>query len=229
MLTEVDHGYDFRVLVLDETWVVRIARRPATAEAQRAEARFLPALARALPVRVPEFQFLEGHVAVYRLVDGTPLADEEDGVREFLDALHGLDVSALPVPRPDWLETYRAQCDEFRRITPPALRDRAEALFADVETLRGFDSAFTHSDLGPEHMLCRDGRLIGVIDWGDARVGDPALDYAWLLNGPFPHWDVDDELRRRARFYWRLAPWFEAHYRAFIGEQPDFAPVEARL
>jgi aminoglycoside phosphotransferase (APT) family kinase protein len=54
-----------------------------------------------------------------------------------------------------------------------------------------------------------------VIDWGDARVGDPALDYAWLLNGPFAHWDVDSDLRRRARFYHRLGPWYEAHYGLF--------------
>ena len=63
----------------------------------------------------------------------------------------------------------------------------------------------------------RDGRLVGVIDWGDARIGDPAIDYAWLLNGPFPDWDVDDELRRRALVYHRLGPWFEVHYGDFTG------------
>jgi aminoglycoside phosphotransferase (APT) family kinase protein len=61
------------------------------------------------------------------------------------------------------------------------------------------------------------GGVAGVIDWDDVRIGDPALDYAWLLNGPFGDWDVDEELRRRARFYHRLAPWFEAHYGIFTG------------
>ena len=64
----------------------------------------------------------------------------------------------------------------------------------------------------------RDGRLSGVIDWGDARVGDPALDYAWLLNGPFADWNVDPDLRRRARFYHRLGPWYEAHYGLFTNQ-----------
>ena len=232
-IREVDDGYDFRVLLLDETWVIRIARRPACAEALQAEAGFLPALAKALPVQVPAFEFVSNDFAVYRLVDGTPLVDEEEGVREFLDALHAIDPSGLPVERPDWVETYTRQCDEFRRLVVPLLPDelhaRAESLFAEVETLVGFAPAFTHSDLGPEHLLCRDGRLIGVIDWGDARVGDPALDYAWLLNEPFPNWDVDDELRRRARFYYRLVPWFEAHFRVFIGEQPHVAEIERRL
>lgn len=224
-----DEGFDFRVLVLDETWVVRIARRPVCAEALAYEDAFLPALASALPVQVPQLEWMEGDVAVYRYIEGTRLVDEETGVREFLDALHSFDAAALPVPRPDWIETYREQCERFRPIVPSYLRDRAEALFAEVETLVGFEPVFTHSDLGPEHLLCRDGRLAGVIDWGDARIGDPALDYAWLLNEPFPHWDVDDDLRRRARFYYRLAPFFGLHYAVMHDRRADYAKLEARL
>ena len=81
--------------------------------------------------------------------------------------------------------------------------------------MTGFDPCVTHSDLGAEHLLVREGRLVGVIDWGDARLGDPALDYSWLLHGPFPDWEVDPELRRRARFYHRLAPFFSVHYGVF--------------
>src|SRR4051795_11515881 len=224
-LRSVDEGYDFRVLVLDDTWVVRIARRPACAEALAAEAEFLPILAAALPVQVPEFAWTGSGVAVYPLIEGTPLVDEEHGVREFLDALHAVPLDGLPAPRPDWQATYRRQGEKFREIAPPELRQRSEALFAEVETLTGFEPAFTHSDLGPEHLLCRNGKLVGVIDWGDARVGDPALDYAWLLHGPFAHWDVDDELRRRALVYHQLAPSYEAHFRLFIGAEPQLAPI----
>jgi aminoglycoside phosphotransferase (APT) family kinase protein len=228
----IDDGFDFHVVVLDDTWVVRVPRRPSCAEALAVEAALLPALAPALPVQVPQFE-VAYPFAVYRAIRGTPLVDEEDEVREFLEALHAFDVGELPVPHPDWRETYRAQCDEFRRLVLPSLdvgeRKRADDLFAEVETLVGFVPALTHSDLGPEHLLCRDGRLAGVIDWGDARVGDPALDYAWLLNGPFPHWEVDDELRRRARFYHRLAPWFGAHFDVFRGRAPALDAVRARL
>jgi aminoglycoside phosphotransferase (APT) family kinase protein len=228
----IDDGIDFHVVVLDGTWVVRVPRRPACAEALAVEAALLPVLAGALPVRVPRFEHAHPF-AVYRVIEGTPLVDEEDGVREFLDALHAFDVGVLPVPRPDWRETYRGQCDEFRRLVLPSLdadeRPRAEALFAEVESLSGFEPVLTHSDLLPEHLLCHDGRLVGVIDWGDTRVGDPALDYAWLLNEPFPHWDVDDELRRRAQFYHRLAPWFDAHREVFLGRTPDLELVRTRL
>ena len=232
-LRELDDGWDFKVLVVDDTWVVRWPRHRLAVEEIEQEVELLPVLAPLLPVEVPQFEYVsrEPWLVAYRFVRGEPLVDEDpDGVRGFLDALHAVDVDDVPAQRPDWLETYRQQADEFRRVVLPLLdpdeRPRGEALLAEVETLTGFRPALTHSDLGPTHLLVRDGRLAGVIDWGDARVGDPALDYAWLLNGPFPDWDVDDELRRRARIYHRLGPWFEVHYGDFT-DQPGW--VESGL
>ena len=232
-LRELDEGWDFKVLVIDEAWVVRWPRHRLAVEEIEREVELLPVLAPLLPIEVPRFEYVsrEPWLVAYRFIHGEPLvAEDPDGVRAFLAALHAVDVDAVPAPRPDWLETYRGQADEFRRVVLPLLdadqRSPGEALLAEVETLTGFRPALTHSDLGPTHLLVRDGRLAGVIDWGDARVGDPALDYAWLLNGPFPDWDVDDELRRRARIYHRLGPWFEVHYGVFT-DQPRW--VESGL
>jgi aminoglycoside phosphotransferase (APT) family kinase protein len=239
-LRELDDGWDFKVLVVDDAWVVRWPRHRLAVEEIEQEVELLPVLAPLLPVEVPQFEYVsrEPWLVAYRFIRGEPLvAEDPDGVRAFLDALHAVEIEDVPAQRPDWLETYRRQADEFRRVVLPLLdvdeRARGEALLAEVETLTGFRPALTHSDLGPTHLLIRDGRLGGVIDWGDARVGDPAIDYAWLLNGPFPDWDVDDELRRRARIYHRFEPWFEVHYGDFT-EQPEWvrrglAGVRSRL
>ncbi len=221
-IREIDDGYDFEVAVVDDEWVFRFPRRSGVEEALELEVVLLPTLAPSLPVPVPSFEYVSRDPLFvgYRLIRGEPLVDEDgDGVRAFLDALHAFDPSKLPVEPLDWIDVYRAQCAEFDRLVMPLLetdrRVQAQRLFDDVETLLGFEPALLHADLGPEHLLVHDGRLAGVIDWGDTRVGDPALDYAWLLNGPFADWDVDSELRRRARFYHRLAPWYEAHYGLF--------------
>ena len=236
-IVAIDDGYDFRVLVLDDTWVLRVPRRGSVVAALEVEAALLPALAPALPVRVPMFEHVsrDPPFVVYRLIEGEPLRDED--ARPFLEALHSFDVGGLPVPAPDWVETYEAQADEFRGVVLPLLdadeRPAAEALFAEIPSLTGFAPVLTHSDLGPEHLRCRDGRLVGVIDWGDVRIGDPAIDYAWLLHVAHPEWDVDDELRRRARFYHRLGPWFEAHYGVFTGRaehvRAGLAGIRSRL
>ena len=225
-IVEIDVGYDFEVAIVDDDWIFRFPRRAGVEEALEVEIALLPALAPALPVAVPSFEHIsrEPFFVVYRLIRGEPLVDEDaDGVRAFLEALHAFDPAGLPVERLDWVEAYRDQCAEFERLVFPSFdQDRhpeARRLFAETETLVDFKPVLLHADLGPEHLLVRDGRLAGVIDWGDARVGDPALDYAWLLNGPFADWDVDADIRRRAWFYHRLAPWYEAHYGLFT-DQP---------
>jgi aminoglycoside phosphotransferase (APT) family kinase protein len=224
-IREVHDGYDFEVAIVDDEWVFRFPRRSGVEEALEVEIVLLPALASALPVDVPMFEYVSRKPLFvgYRLIRGQPLADEDaEGVRAFLDALHALDPSGLPVERRDWVEAYRDQCAEFERLVLPLFdrvqRRQAKRLFADVETLVDFEPSLLHTDLGPDHLLVRDSRLAGVIDWGDVRVGDPALDYAWLLNVPFVGWDVDPDLRRRARFYHRLGPWYEAHYGLFTNQ-----------
>ncbi len=227
-LVEIDDGFDFRVLAVDGRWIFRFARRPGVVAALEAEIAFLPVIAPLLPVAVPRFEYISSEPAfvVYELIEGEPLtAEDSDGVRAFLDALHALDVTTLPIVPVDWIDAYHAQCAKFEELVFPLLDDnlriKARALFEEVESLTGFEPTLVHSDLLPEHMLVRAGRLVGVIDWGDTQIGDPALDYTWLLHGPFPHWEVDDELRRRAFFYHRLAPFYSVHYGVFT-KRPDY-------
>jgi aminoglycoside phosphotransferase (APT) family kinase protein len=239
-IVEIDVGYDFEVAIVDDDWVFRFPRRVGVEEALEVEILLLPAIAPVLPVDVPSFEYISRDPLFvgYRLIRGEPLVDEDAaGVRAFLEALHALDASGLPLERPDWVEAYHVQCAEFERLVLPLLdKDRrpdARRLFDDVETLVDFEPVLVHADLGPEHLRVRDGRLAGVIDWGDARLGDPALDYSWLLNGPFANWDVDSDLRRRARFYHRLGPWFEAHYGLFTNQpghtEAGLAGIQDRL
>jgi aminoglycoside phosphotransferase (APT) family kinase protein len=239
-LVEVDDGYDYEVVVVDGEWVFRFPRRPAVEEALAVEIELLPRLRDALPVAVPRFERVSQDplFVSYPLIHGRPLVDEDgDGVRAFLAALHAFDATGLPVERPDWLAMYSRKRDEFERVVVPllhpALVPRARELLAELDTLTGFTPALLHADLFPEHLRVSNGRLVGVIDWGDTRIGDPALDYGWLLNGPFADWDVDDELRRRARVYHRLAPWHEVHYGVFTNRpasvERGLAEISSRL
>ena len=82
-----------------------------------------------------------------------------------------------------------------------------------------------HADLGCAHVLAGpDGRLAGVIDWGDALIADPAYDLAALLaecprgfaervidayEGPASR---DPDMRRRAAFYVDALPIWQVFY-----------------
>jgi aminoglycoside phosphotransferase (APT) family kinase protein len=247
-----DAGYDFEVLIVDDEWVFRFPRRSRVVAALEVEIALLPELAPTLPCAVPSFEHIVREPVIcvgYRAIQGEQLSPESapelaGDVGLFLSALHTFDVNraqALGVEWPDWQQSYDAQCAEFERLVASRL-DRAERaaaaqMFRDgIDALDGFEPVLLHADLGPEHLLCANGRLAGVIDWGDVRIGDPALDLAWLLHGTQPTFVkalaerysgcIDECVRARALCYHRLVPWYEAHYGVFTN-QP--ARVEAAL
>lgn len=80
----------------------------------------------------------------------------------------------------------------LRRHVAPAVADEAAAM---VDRVRARDlgmvpTAFIHGDLFPEHVFFdpKSFAVTCLIDWADARWGDPAVDFAlpgWLLGEAF--------------------------------------------
>jgi aminoglycoside 2''-phosphotransferase len=171
---------------------------------------------------------------------------------EFLSALHcfplekafpGLDVAPSPQ---DWREQYE---DTYRWVQDLALPrlskpDRLAAsllweVYLSTEDNFRFQPRLIHGDLGPEHILCAPSEadkassgitgLQGVIDWEDARPGDPALDFAGLFSlGGEALVDrtlscyqgaVDETFRRRVRFYYTIAPFYEIRFALSIRDE----------
>lgn len=253
----VEDGWDSLVLELDGEWILRFPRRPEVEQRVEREIALLPALAATLPVEVPHFELVtrNGVVCVgYRKLAGSPASwglGERTGedLGTFLSALHRFPVErarAIGVPCSEaaaWREEFGRLCDEFRRRVCPLIpdeRERAETVFARIPDL-DFTPVLLHADLGPDHVLCRDGRVVGVIDWSDARVGDAALDLAWCLNGTPPEaadavartYGADADARARSLFYYRLGPWHEVLYGLETGQEQFVASgvegVRARL
>jgi hypothetical protein len=74
---EIDEGYDFHVVLVDDEWVFRFPRRAGVEAALETEIALLPTIAPALPVPVPLFEHVsrEPLFVAYRLLRGTPLVD----------------------------------------------------------------------------------------------------------------------------------------------------------
>lgn len=155
----------------------------------------------------------------------------------FLAALHDFPrerAVACGVPDttwPGWVARWEAMRDEVMPAAAPLLtageRTAAERFWAALlAELRSRDVAVTpvHNDLAPEHVLVApDGaRVTGVIDWGDAMIGDPALDFAGfaglggaaLVGRLLAGYDrsADDRLPARAAWYARLGPFHELRF-----------------
>ena len=152
---------------------------------------------------------------------------------EFLTGLHQFPLSraiALGIPSGDaasWREEYRTFYEVAQQRILPLLDEPARANlsrgwseFVDDPANFEFQPALVHRDLCGEHILFdpASGRIMGIIDWEDAAIGDPAFDFTGLLDfgvefvegvqaayrGPW-----DGGMLDRARFYRAIVPCHE--------------------
>jgi aminoglycoside phosphotransferase (APT) family kinase protein len=235
----IGDGWTYDTYEVNGEWIVQIPRTRHAEERLRAQRSLLPELvlevSSAIPL--PDLASDDPPAVVYRKLEGVPCAEAPDGIwperlGRFLYDLHS-------VP-PEFLELRRLPADDVRedtragiaalseRVHPlldPNVRSAAERIlgtFLDTDEYWRFATVLTHGDLGPAHGLCTPtGDLAGVLDWEEAAIGDPVVDFAWWLHampqageralaaygGP-----PDATFRDRAQALFVLMPYHEVAY-----------------
>jgi aminoglycoside phosphotransferase (APT) family kinase protein len=136
---------------------------------------------------------------IFARPDGAPLATETIAgqVGRLCGVLHAFPpeaAAAAGVTSCAWyadLAALSAMAQERLRAVwgavPAPERERLLAVLTDVPASYPGEPVLCHADLAPEHLLSDEagGSLLGVIDFGDLLLGDPAIDLsgAYLLGG----------------------------------------------
>jgi aminoglycoside phosphotransferase (APT) family kinase protein len=197
-------GWDNVTFRLGADLSVRLPSGPGYAQQVGKEHRWLPVLARQLPLPIP--QPLARGVpgcgfpwpwSVYRWLPGTPLAGAHvpdpsafaTDLAGFLAALQGIDPANGPPPG-------RHSCHRGAPVSvwDGEVRQALQTLDGEIDTAsaaRVWQEAlaatwhgkpvWVHGDVADGNLLTEDGRLSAVIDFGCCAVGDPACDtvIAW--------------------------------------------------
>lgn len=195
-------GWDNFTFRLGDDLAVRLPRRKASVDLLLNEQRWLPALAPRLPIPVsspvatgapgPRFPW---PWSVVPWIEGAPadidLPDARQGemLAAFLGALHERAPEEAPgnpvrgirlAAREERISVVIKRLKETSDVVTPGVeRAWADALRADPF----IDRVWLHGDLHARNVLSRQGRLVGVIDWGDMCGGDAATDLVsvWTL------------------------------------------------
>lgn len=206
-VTLLGEGWDNTVYRIDRRWVFRFPRRQLAVELLQTEALLLPRLAPRLPVAVPRpvwhgrptqafpwpflgHEHLPGTTACSLALAADQRLTLAPSLGRFLAALH-----TSPVPDGLCADTL-GRLDRDRLV--PLLRERLATLVergllatagpwltlldASADAPGPVARCITHGDLYARHLLLDErAALVGVIDWGDAHRGDPAVDLslAW--------------------------------------------------
>ncbi len=203
-------GWDNWTFHLGDEMLVRLPSAAEYALAVEKERRWLPELARHLPLPVPVplgngvpgagypylwsiYGWLDGERASFdRIADPVGFAGD---LADFLTALRGIDATDGPQPgvhnwyRGATLRTYdataRGALAELAGHIPVELA--AEIWNAALAARWDRVDVWFHGDIAEGNLLLQNGNLAAVIDFGTCGVGDPACDLAvaWtLLTGP---------------------------------------------
>jgi aminoglycoside phosphotransferase (APT) family kinase protein len=172
-LTELGRGLD-NVAFIAADLVVRVG----DGQSLRREARLLGFLAPRLPIPIPRPEFVDDSGVVgYRLLPGRPLLGGEPprgsaaAIGRFLRDLHAIAPAAVaefadtddddPAAWLTGLHEPAGLVGVVRSSVPPPTTRRVLA----------------HTDLGAEHILSDGTAVTGIIDWTDAALTDPAVDF----------------------------------------------------
>lgn len=221
-------GTDNAIWRLGPELVVRLPRIGWAAGQVDREATWLPTLAPHLPLAIPE------PVAVGQPAFGYPF---NWAVHRWIEGV-GADLVPVPDPRAfaGQLATVVRRLWAVPTAGAPAARGRARPLAVyDAETRAAIDAAsglidgaaalavwddalaapdhdgpavWVHGDLEGNCLVADGGRLCGLVDWGSACAGDPAVDVQVVWSRLFDdasrqaflaELDIDDATVRRSR------------------------------
>jgi len=159
-------------------------------------------------------EIFETPVVVLEYIEGETvfaLADAPDLLPQFawhLAAIHRIDCAARDIT---FLPDHAAHWGEIIGNRPARLDDSLsegrirDALEVAWPWTQRNPSGLLHGDYWPGNILWRDGRLVGIVDWEDAAIGDPLADIAisrldllWAFGA--------DAMERFTREYAAVAP-----------------------
>lgn len=122
---------------------------------------------------------------VWKDLDAAVRLDLGMQLGEAIRVLHLLEASSVSERTQPWAEfraEQRARCLHVE-AEKDLMPDRLAELDRFLRRTDGMDTeparaSLLHTEIGPSHVLVEDGRITGLIDFGDAMVGDPEYDLA---------------------------------------------------
>jgi len=198
-----ERGEDHQVLVLDDRYLFRFPRHAHHPTGLALERAVIGAVRGRCDLPMPDYRFVApgGEFAGYEMIQGVELTPErfaalarpaQERVLEqaagFLSALHQISLDELAAES-------RARRLPFIAAALPALVPAVEGLYGRFSAMTEGPLRLTHGDMTSDHMLLapEGDRLAGVIDFGDAEIGDAAYDvaYFWSYGAWAPAFVVD--------------------------------------
>ena len=224
------------VVIVNDELVFRFAKREFGYKDPQEEASLLHFLKKYITLPIPDPFHQSPDAMAYRLIPGVTLRrdillrlsedDQQsiaDQLAQFFKELHSVPVDAadFKIPMADalmkherWINTYQRIREKVFPLLLPHVRDWATEHFETHLAQKSnfeYELKMVDTDLPPYHIMfdAERKRINGIIDFGCAGLGDPAIDLGVViyhygesfLSRFYKTYPEAEEYLQRARFY----------------------------
>lgn len=231
-----------------QAWVLRVPRRDDAFEKAKLEKNILDLVNQYTgKIQVPNWEIFDRQLIAYRSVEGNPavttdtetyesdwLFDVENVPASYTESLAKalVEIHQIPIEEGQKIGLHHVKASELQAN----MKGRIEAVkgkytinenllnrwekWLEDETLWPDQVGFYHGDLFPGHILIdNEAKVLGVIDWTEAQVGDIANDFTahYLLFGEQALDDLIEAYDQAGGYTW---PKMKTHIIELLSIQP---------
>lgn len=205
-------GLDSVAYLVNEEYIFKKSKHKEASENMKKEISVLKYLEGKLPLETPKIELYDEDASIcgYKEIKGTILTPEiyslmsieeqeqlAKDIANFLIQLHSLPLPNIENLELDVIDDYRSDYKILKSMiydkVPSNSIEYIEELFGRIlndERITEYTRVLCHNDLSCNHIVIRNNRIVGIIDFGDVSITDRDKDFVYLLE------DSDEEIGR---------------------------------
>ena len=199
----IGEGLDSVAYVVNDDYIFKKSKHVKAKQDMKKEVMVLKYLEGKLPLKIPIIEYYDesNSICGYKMIDGdilTPniykkMSDAEQNVlaldiANFLKKLHSLDLPIIDDLEIDVVLDYQNDYEILKKRIYDKIslgaREYIDRLFNRIlndERIIKCDKVLCHNDLSCNHMIMKDHKLVGIIDFGDVAITDKDREFVYLL------------------------------------------------
>lgn len=202
-MKKMGEGLESEAFLVNGTYIFKHSKHSEAFKSMAKEVEVLNYLNGKISIDIPKIEFYspEHHISGYKLVEGKILTPELfNGFAEteqenlakdialFVKEMHALKLPDIEDLEINVLEDYKSDYEYLKEniysLLPIESQNYLDNLYKSIlnnENMTNYKKVLCHNDLSCNHILIKDNKLSGIIDFGDVAITDADKDFVYLL------------------------------------------------
>lgn len=202
-MKKMGEGLESEAFLVNNTFIFKHSKHSEAFKSMVKEIEVLNYIKDKISIDIPKIEFYspEYHISGYRLVEGKILTpklfngftevEQENlakDIAQFIKEIHALKLPDIDDLEINVLEDYESDYDYLKEkiysIIPVEAQNYLDKFYKSIlnnDNLIHYKKVLCHNDLSCNHILIKNNKLSGIIDFGDVAITDADKDFVYLL------------------------------------------------